>query len=187
MIIKKTLNDYNTFDIDLIKDNKILSIYQSGDDINFSCKFDNNSKISNIDFSISNEDNIYYIFNKLYENIINGNVLDENINLNEVKKRIEFQKNMSYYNSLVKDNIITILSDAYPISSPNILKINKNDNEIILSFYKIGNEYPKSPYYIPINIRQSGSRIYEFCIPFKTVFDELQNIEDKNMKMIKTI
>ena len=130
MIIKKTLNDYNTFDIDLIKDNKILSIYQSGDDINFSCKFDNNSKISNIDFSISNEDNIYYIFNKLYENIINGNVLDENINLNEVKKRIEFQKNMSYYNSLVKDNIITILSDAYPISSPNILKINKNDNEI---------------------------------------------------------
>ena len=46
MNIQKNLNDYGTFDIDLIKDDKVLSIYQTGADINFSCRHEDYRKIS---------------------------------------------------------------------------------------------------------------------------------------------
>ncbi len=36
------------------------------------------------------------------------------------------------------------------------------------------------PFYCTtINIRQSGSRIYEFSLPFKTFFQQLQTLEEK--------
>ncbi len=158
MEVKKTINEYNSFDSDLISDNKILSIYQTGDDINLSCKFNDYSKISTIDFCISKDQEIlYYIFNKLYENIVSGNILDENICSNKVQERINIQKNMSYYKSIVKNDVITILSDEYPIYCPNILKINKTKENIILSFNKEDGKVPKIPYLISINIRMSGS------------------------------
>ena len=35
---------------------------------------------------------------------------------------------MPYYKSIVKNNTISIFSDSYPITNPNILKISKHDN-----------------------------------------------------------
>ncbi len=182
MIIEKILNDYNNFDINLIDNNKVLSIYQTGDDINISCKYEDYQKISNISFNIpNNNEELYFIFDKLYTDIINANIFGEEINSNTIKS-MEIEKSMSWYKSLVNDNIITVLSDSYPTDYPNILKIIKNNNEIILSFIKIDGKIPKPTYSIPINIRESGSRIYEFCIPFKTLFLQLQNIENHELK-----
>ncbi len=180
MIIRKNQNDYSTFDIDIIEDNKVLSIYQTGLDINLSCRFDNYCKIATINFNISSDQGeLYNIFNKLYENIISGNILDEDASLKTVQRRMKTEKNMSYYKELIEDDGIIILSDAYPKSCPNILKINKVDEVIMLSFTKKDGEVPKMPYCIPVHIRQSGSRICEFCIPFKTLFYKLQDVADE--------
>ena len=180
MNIQKNLNDYGTFDIDLIKDDKVLSIYQTGADINFSCRHKDYRKISNITFNItSNQEEIYTIFNKLYTNIINGNVIGEDENLQSVQEKMQLEKCTSWYQSFVKNGVITMLCDAYPIKYPNVLKITKKEDEIVLTFDKVDGGVPKFPYYISINIRQSGSRIYEFCAPFKTLFKQLQTVDDK--------
>ncbi len=76
MVIRKIPNDYNSFNIDLINDGKVLSIYRTGSDVNFSCKYGDYRRISQIMFSISsNQEELYGIFNKLYESIVTGNVL----------------------------------------------------------------------------------------------------------------
>ncbi len=180
MEVKKFSNDYNSFDIDLVEDEKVLSIYQTGDDVNLSCKYEDYRKISNISFSIStNQGEVYFIFDKLYKDIINGNVLGEDESLKSVKERMQSERSTSWYQSLVQNGIITVLCDAYPIKCPNVLKIIKKEDEIILTFDKFDGEFPKAPYCISINIRQSGSRIYDFCAPFKTLFKQLQTLEDK--------
>ena len=61
MIIKKRPNDYDTFDIDLINDEKVLSIYQGGSDPNLSCKYEDYRGISNISFDIPKEDEEFLI------------------------------------------------------------------------------------------------------------------------------
>ena len=180
MEVKKTSNEYNSFDIDLIQDEKILSIYQTGDDINLSCKYEDYRKISSISFSINNnQGEVYSVFDKFYKDIINGNIMGEDENLQSVQEQMQREKSTSWYEALVQNSVITMLCDAYPIKCPNVLKIAKKDDEIILTFDKFDGEFPKPPYCITINIRQSGSRIYEFCIPFKTLFNQLQTVEDK--------
>ena len=191
MKIKKISNDYNYFDIDLIQDEKILSIYQTGADVNLSCKYEDYRKISSISFNIaSNQKEVYSIFNKFYTDIINGNILGEDENLQTVQAKMQSEKCTSWYQSLVQNGVITILCDTYSIKYPNILKITKKDDEIVLTFNKIDGGFYKDPYCISINIRQSGSRLYEFCIPFKTLFKQLQTVEDKkeaNKNLIKKV
>ena len=79
MLIRKKANDYNTFDIDLVNDGKILSIYQSGSDPNLSCRFEDYRSISNITFDIPwEQEELYSIFERLYIDIINGQSPREN-------------------------------------------------------------------------------------------------------------
>ncbi len=180
MEVKKTSNEYNSFDIDLIQDEKILSIYQTGADINLSCKYEDYRKISNISFSInSNQGEVYSVFDKFYKDIINGNIMGEDENLQSVQEQMQWEKSTSLYEALVQNSVITMLCDAYPVKCPNVLRITKKNDEIILTFDKFDGEFPKPLYCITINMRQSGSRIYEFCIPFKTLFKQLQTVEDK--------
>lgn len=179
MIIRKIPNDYNSFDIDLIKDGKVLSIYRKGADVSFSCKYEDYHKISQIMFSIPfAQEELYGMFNKLYESIVTGNVLGEDISIPRVQERMELEKCMSWYSSLVQNGVVTMLCDAYPVKCPNVLKIIRTDNEITLAFDKYEGEIPKAPYCISVDIRQSGSRIYDFCIPFNTLFKQLQNVEE---------
>lgn len=178
MLIKKRFNDYSTVDIDLINDGKVLSIYQGGSDLNLSCRYEDYSDVSKITFDISKEqEELYSIFDKLYTDIIDGNILGEDMSVKTVQISSELEKCTSWYDSIVQDAVITIMCDAYPIDCPNILRIKKEQYKIILEFDKcIGKFSIKAPYCISINIRQSGSRIYEFCIPFNTMFKQLQNI-----------
>lgn len=98
MIILKKTNDYNTFDIDLVNDGKILSIYQRGDDPNLSCRFEDYRDISNITFVIPREqEELYSIFEKLYIDIINGNVLGEDTSFQRVQESMKIQKSTTWY------------------------------------------------------------------------------------------
>lgn len=181
MLIRKKTNDYNTFDIDLVNDGKILSIYQGGSDPNLSCRFEDYRGISNITFDIPREqEEIYSIFEKLYIDIISGNVLGEDTNIQSAQERMKLQKSMTWYRTINQNGVITVMCDAYPLKCPNTLRITRLATGIILEFDKSQDLYvPKPSYSISINIRQSGSRIYEFCIPFNTMFKQLQGLEEQ--------
>ena len=171
MKIEKISNDYGSFDINMFDYDKVLLIYQVGQDITVSCFKENYEKISNIDFDISKDDSeLFSVFNNLYEGII--------------QKNLEFL-NKGYsisYGNIVEDNRIKILSDAYPLTCPNTLEISRTDDNIHLHFDKAdGKKYGqiKLPYDVPIHIRMSGSKIGDFSILFKNLFDSLQNISIK--------
>ena len=185
MIIKKHNNDYETYDITIQKEDKTLRVYQLGMDPNLSCQYEGYVPISKIQFEICEEDEtLYPIFNKLYENIISGNILGENPSDEKTQERMEENRNLQWYSDIVTDDVITVLCDAYPKSCPNILKIYKEVGKIILDFSKVdGMEY-KSKNCISINIRQSGSRLYDFCHPFNTLFSELQNVPEVDEQQV---
>ncbi len=102
MEVKKINNEYNSFDIDLIQDEKVLSIYQTGADINLSCKYEDYRNISSISFSINNnQGEVYSVFDKFYKDIINGNILGEDENLQSVQEQMQCEKGASWYKFLV--------------------------------------------------------------------------------------
>lgn len=189
MEIKKHVNDYGSFDITLSDSDKVLSIFLGGDDVNISCRFVDYKKITEIKFNIPEEESeIYSIFEKLYTNIINGNVLGENEEDDLTKRKMEIQRNYSWYSEIVKNGLVTIISDAYPINCPDVLRISKRDGRIVLWFIQENSKefrQPKNPYCININVRQSGSRLYDFCFPFRTLFRDLQHVDDPKMKTLK--
>ncbi len=186
MNITKTKNEYDTFNIKLEDENKVLSINQVGQDLNIACKYNDYRKLSDISFSISIEnEELYFPFNKLYSNIVDGNILGEDISLDRVKQTSNLEKNTNLYQKIVQNEVITILSDTTPIDYPNILRIIKEEDKIILKFEKVEAHFRKIPFYIPIDIRTSGSRLYDFSIPFKTLFKELQNLKDKEKYLVK--
>ena len=190
MIVEKRYNDYGLFDIIMKDSNKVLSVSLSGDDHNISCNYDSFEKISEISFDILNEeDELYPIFEKLYNNIVSGNILNGNLNDPDTLAYMEHQRNYSWYSDIVDNDGITIISDATPVTCPNILKIKKELDRIKLVFTQEDGKkkgVPKNPFSINIHVRQSGSKLYDFCIPFKTLYKDLQNVtEKKDIKNVK--
>ena len=183
MIVEKHYNDYGLFDIIMKDSNKVLSVSLSGDDYNISCNYNSFEKISEISFDIfREEEELYPIFEKLYNNIISGNLLNGNLTDSNTLTYMKSQRNYSWYSDIVNDDGITIMSDATPVTCPNILKIKKELDRIKLLFTqedgkKIG--IFKNPFSINIHVRQSGSKLYDFCIPFKTLYKDLQNVTEK--------
>ena len=178
MVIEKKRNDEGTYDVTIEKDNKNIRIFQTGQDYTISCQYVDYVCITDIDFEILEEENIYPFFNELYENIIRGNCLGEKNITKEALERMNGMVNSSIYEEIVKDGAITILCDAYPRTCPNILKIQKLDGKILLSFTQVQGHMPKRKDVISIHIRQSGSRIGEFGYPFKYLFQDLQSIQE---------
>ena len=179
MVIEKKHNDEGTYDITIEKENKKLRIFQTGLDYTITCQYVDYVRITDIDFEILEEESVYPFFNELYENIVLGNCLGEKNITKETLERMNGMINSSIYKEIVKDGVITILCDAYPVTCPNILKIQKLDGKILLSFTKVqGNMMPKRKDAISIHIRQSGSRIGEFGYPFKYLFQDLQSIQE---------
>lgn len=178
MKIKKIRNDEGTYNILLIQENSTLTILQQGMDYTLECKCNTYKMISKIDFEINKDmEEIYEIFNNLYETIINCNIPTET-------------PNMPLYKEIVQNGVITVKCDAHSINTPNILRISKREDETInLNFEKIPSLEFKIPDRVSVHIRQSGSRIYGFACPFKTLFLELQNVreinEDKKLTLDK--
>ncbi len=191
MVVEKYYNDYGLFDI-IIKDtDKVLSVSLRGDDHDISCNYDSFEKISEISFDIlKEEEELYPIFEKLYNNIVSGNLLNGDLNDSNTLAYMESQRNYSWYSDIVDNDGITIISDATPVTCPNILKIIKELDRIKLVFTqedgkKIG--IPKNPFRINIHVRQSGSKLYDFCIPFKNLYKDLQNVTEKNINDVNKL
>ena len=190
MVIEKSINDSGLFDITIMNSNKILSICLSGADHNLSCQYESFEKISEISFEILEEqDELYSIFEKLYNSIVTGNLLNGDLNDPNTIANIESQKSYSWFKDIVGTDGITIISDATPITCPNTLKIRREPGKIELIFIQEDGRdkgYPKNPYSINIHVRQSGSKLYDFCLPFKTLYNDLQNITDtKDIKKLR--
>lgn len=182
MIIEKRKNEYGSSDITLKKDGKVLSMHLGGDDPRLTCKYESIEKINEITFDIDESDEVYKAFETLYDNIVTGNVLNENPELESTRESMEFYKRYTWFPDIVSEGVITIPSDAHPINCPNHLKITKNEGKIILTFIQedgVPKRVPKNKYEIIIGIRLSGSRIYEFSYCFKTLFGNLQTVEPK--------
>lgn len=176
MKINKYENEYDSYDIEIINNDKVLKIFRQGESITIDINKENYSKISNINFDINEEDGyLYMIFDKLYTNIMYSNV--------RYSSSSEDLYNL-VHDEIVNDNKVIINSDSYPLVCPNTLEISKNDNNIFLNFNKVdGLKYNqfKMPHDIPIHIRMSGSRIREFSILFDVMFRELQLLESNTL------
>ena len=191
MIIKKNRNDYDSYNIEIIDENKILVIQQSGDDNTLYVRYQDYSRVSEMDFVIPESENeLYPLFENLYERIVSGNVMGWDVSHPATQERMATETSTMWYKDTVKDGVITIMCDAYPVSCPNILTIKKVEDAIVLGFQKVENEQReyKSKFSISINVRQSGSRIYDLAQPFKLLFGELQliNIPDVKEKKLGT-
>lgn len=186
MILKKKSNEYNSYDIELMDEDKVLSIRQTGDDYTWFIRLNDYSHITDVDFVIPASEEVYPLFRQLYERIVSGNVLGYDKIDDKIRESMEMETHTTWYKNIVRDGEIKIMCDAYPMAVPNILTIKKVEGAINLSFKKVESEREhKTKYYISINIRQSGSRIYDFANPFKLLFRELQLVKETDIPMKK--
>lgn len=187
MIIKKTPNEYGSSNIELIDEEKTISIMQTGDDHTFVAKLRDYSHIIDMDFVVpQSEEELYLLFLNLYDRIVSGNVMGWDESDSHTQENMEIERSTSWYKQVVNNGVITIMSDAYPIAVPNYLTIRKLEGAISLEFRKVeSDKEPKSKFSISINIRQSGSRIYDLAFPFKLLFRELQLVKETDIKLKK--
>lgn len=181
MEIKKKLNFEGTYDIQLVKDGKkltilwarVLDLYmvlEDGERLPF-------RKTKSIDFDINVEDKeIYGLFDKLYNDVIDGNIFET---ASKKKDRITLYN----YNLLVDENKnIVWVSDDGRFDEVDRMQISKKDNSYRLTFTRTENQSIgefKDPYAIYVRLRTSGSRYDPFYVPFIRMFRSLQGIDEK--------
>lgn len=146
-------------------------------------------------FSINKSQEVYHYFESLIDNIIKCNVFEvsdteleicntqgqTNKLLNFSQLSNEILKSSYAYNSLVQDSTIIWYSDNIYDEKANKLSIEKNDNNIMLTFV----DNPDDPTFgFGIRICNSGSKYDPFNICFMNLFNQLQalNKEEKQEK-----
>lgn len=151
----------------------------------------------NATFSINQNQEIYQYFESLVDNIIKCKVFDvsgtqleiyntkEPMNelLNSDQLYNETLKNNNIYSRLVQDSAITWYSDDIYDEKANKLKIEKKDNEILLTFI----DNPDDPTFgFGIRICNSGSKYEPFNLCFMDLFNQLQalNKKDEQKKLV---
>lgn len=149
---------------------------------------------------ITKEDiDIYNIFNELYEDLIKCKIyipdkcgfIDE---WNEQEEKRCFLSNQRIkesprYNKLVQNGVITWYSDEEYKDIAEILRISKQNNNIVLEFIRqskideLGSH--RLPGWYSIRFRMDGCT-YEPCnIVFWRLYDNLQKYESKEIKTLK--
>ncbi len=140
-----------------------------------------------------NDGEVYHLFETLYNDIITGNVFPlekediQNKTEKEVKiikeKKAEWRKEhqkIAKERELVKDGIIFWHSDDHdPFETAAVLKIEKLEKEIIITFIKNkeNEDFPQSWPTYAIRICESGSLYGNFFCPFVRLHRELQKLE----------
>lgn len=190
MKIEKVPNFENTYDIKLTKDGKTLTILFSrvldlymvlgdGDMIPF-----RTSKTINFDID-TNDKEVYELFDKLYSDIINGNVFGKKF---KRKKAIDSSLICSY-NLLVDENKNIIwASDDGLLDEVDRMQITKMSDSYRLTFTRNDKQSDfdfKSPTGIYIRLRTSGSRYDPFHIPFMRMYQSFQKIDEKSSDNVK--
>ncbi len=182
----------------LIKDGKkLLKIFygNSGDlyfDIFGDHNIDNNNPHT-ASFTIKQYEEVYQHFEELIHSIINCKVFDTteielefcNPNdpaINEINEKLKVKP---AYNKLVHNNTIIWYSDNTYDENANILKIEKNNNEIKLTFTDNPND---QSFGFSIRISNSGSKYDPFNICFMNFFKKLQLLskEEPVKKLART-
>ncbi len=118
-------------------------------------------------FEIDNIDDydLYKIFNDLFQKVVHYRNLDGNVDES-------FKKNDKRSdNPLVKDNVITWISDDDPTSIASRLSIYKTKNKICLDFKE--GRHEEGFIAKPIRFRTSGSRYGYFYIPFIELYGNI--------------
>ena len=159
-------------------------------------------------FIITNENyGLYNLFNKLYDDIENINLYDNDDDMywfiNDNEEQIAYMKrkeedrliykslcreyNKSHYNDLFnkEEKTITWHSDEVAWEVSNIVKITKLEDSFKIEFfvqdYKEGyDEDFHSLYYIPIRFRNSGSSYDPFNILFMNMYNNMKYLDDYN-------
>ncbi len=186
MKIEKILNFDNTYDIKLTKDGKTLTIL-------FSRVLDLHMVIEDgvimpfrtsrtIDFDINTQDKeVYELFDKLYNDVINGNIFEKNKNSKSIDSSL-----ICSYNLLVDENKNIIwVSDDGIFEDMDRMQISKINDAYRITFVrtdKMSDLEFKSPKRIYIRLRTSGSRYDPFHIPFMRMYKSLQNIDEKEIE-----
>ena len=185
MITVEKISNGRDYDIQLKYENKIFTISRMSDDVRLSCRYNTYTKLSSpsISFTVSEEDcELYAIFERLYQNIIDGNVID--MDNTQMQRYAESIKSYSWYDEVVSsDGTITITCDDYRPEVADTLKIRKEPGKIVLEFTRINdNGYGlKSPFEIAILVRTQQSHAHELALPFyNTLFRRLQGIAATN-------
>lgn len=138
------------------------------------------------DFTITKENyNVYVLFEQLFNDIENINILYEEVT--EEKKKKYKLYNYANYNELYNENenTITWYSDETAHDVANILKIKKENDSFRVQFYiqppiEGYDEDFHSLHYIPIRFRNSGSSYAPFNRVFMKMYDEMKEINDVN-------
>ena len=179
MIIKKLANElYNYFDFQIINDNKILSILFSGN-LDLYITLSNGQILSQnksqlLTFDIKSENRIYDLFEKLYTDIIHGNISEE----------INYKNTLEYKKLVDKKQNIIWISDDEEIDLADTMIISKEKNLIRLTFIRRKTEYEyKNPIAISIRIRNARSKYKPFNVLFMDLYNNLQQVE--NNKVLK--
>ena len=150
---------------------------------------------------IPEKENVYSIFNELYEDLINCNVFKPEINelypnqLEEDIKRCnrsnEDLKKDPRYLSLVKDGAITWYSDEEYHEIAEILRITKNDQGILLEFIRQSKRddmgFLRLPGWYSIRFRTSGSTYTPCDMVFWRHFNNLQEYQEQPTKTEHTL
>lgn len=197
-IIKKK-SEIGTYDIRIIEnEDKHLDVLFGGNgDIYW--VYDNQERLfDEIDsmyeqFLIPNTDNLFSIFNELYEDLINCNIFlpepNELMPGDYERDQIRCQssneelKRDYRYNKLVKNGIITWYSDEEHESIAEIVRISKVEEGILLEFIRQSHKddlgSTRMPGWYSIRFRTSGSTYTPCDLVFWRHFNNLQNYQEQ--------
>ena len=181
------ITDENKYDTFLFKrnDNKEFIItFANNLDLYFCLYNFNDESYFRID-----KDNyvIYELFDKLYNDIKNCNIFDNN----ETKERYLKYIDRYEYKKLFKDNIITWKCDDYPDELAPSFNIIKEEDAYIIKFNPciidkdIDYRYPHIfTNYISIRIRNSGSKYDPFNYIFMRLYNSLSNLDEHDLEQV---
>lgn len=119
--------------------------------------------------------NIYNIFDNLYNDIINGNILNSN-----------YKDSYQYRELVDKDFNITWISDDGLREAEDKMIISKDDDKIVFTFIRNSLRLPdgfKNHHSISIRIRNSGSYYDPFNCAFMKMYNELSKINLNDMQI----
>lgn len=119
---------------------------------------------------------VYSMFEKLYNDVINGNVYDD---MNEEEKDIFINHIISENNpeSLVQDGVICWHSDDYSYENASSVSIEKLEDEFAVTFQRSKQSDEEFIMSYAVRFRNSGSRYAPFNCIFMKMYLELKNYD----------
>ena len=163
MIILKIIKE-NSNNIKIIDNDDYFTISLLGEDLYWFTNYDINKDGKYKDFTVLNNDYLYSLIDKLYNDIKDFKIFENN-DLNGHLKNINKYNN---YIPLFKDNMIDYHSDGEIYDIASTLKIFKENDNYIIRFTKGYHDF--SEYFVKI---AKNSRYKYFNLLFLVMYNDL--------------